>query len=169
MKKRILIPALVVGTLLTGTLVMAGPGGYGRGDCNGKGGGQGAMTFEQHEERMGNKLDRMGAILDLTEAQKTEIEALFNEQWQDHQQLREQMHASRDEMRGAQTPGDFNETDFRAKAAKRAELKTEMMVQKAKLRQQVYNLLTPEQQEKADALGGMMSGGKGGHHGGYGH
>jgi protein CpxP len=170
MKKRILLPALIVGTVFTATLVMAGPGGYGRGNCNGNGGGPGTMTFEQHEERVENKLERMGAILELTEAQKVEIAALFNDQWQDHQQLREQMHASRDEMRDVHSPGDFNETDFRAKAAKRSELKTEMMVQKAKLRQQVYNLLTPEQQEKADAIGGMMGGGKSGrHHGGYGY
>ena len=172
MKKRILIPTLVVGALLTGSLVLAGPGGYGRGNCdgNGNGGGQGAMTFEHHEERMGSKLEMMGTILDLTAAQKTEIEALYSKQWQEHQQLREQMHANRDAMRETQNPGDFNEADFRAKAAERAELKTDMMVEKAKLRQQVYNLLTPEQKEKADTLGGMMSGGgKGGHHGGFGY
>ena len=170
MKKRIIVPTLVVGTLLIGSLVMAGPGGYGKGNCDGNGKGSGAMNYEQHEERMGNRLEMMGTVLDLTEEQKTQIEALSNQKWQDHQQLREQMQASRDAMHAAQNADTFNEADFRAKAAERAELKTEMMVQRVKHRQQIYNLLTPEQREKADTLGGLMGGGygKGRHHGGYG-
>lgn len=166
MKKRILVPTLVVGALLTGSLVLAGPGGHGRGDCGGKGGGPGEMTFEQHEERMDRKLEMMGAVLDLTSEQKSQLETLFNQQYQDKQELRDQMHASREAMHEARNAKTFNEADFRAKAAKQAELKTEMMVAHAKLKQQVYALLTPEQQEKADTLGGLMGGrGKGGHHG----
>ena len=167
MKKRILVPALVVGALLTGTLVLAGPGGYGKGNCGGNGPGE--MSFEQHEERMGNKLEMMGAVLDLTSEQKTQLETLFNLQYQENQELRDQMHASREAMHEARSSKTFNEADFRTKAAKQAELKTEMMVAHAKLKQQVYALLTPEQQEKADTLGGLMGGrGQGGHHGGMG-
>ena len=164
MKKRILVPTLVVGALLTATLVLAGPGSYGKGNCGGKGSGE--MSFEQHEERMGDKLEMMGAVLDLTSGQKAQLETLFNQQYMDHQDLRDQVHASREAMREAKNAKTFNEADFRAKAAKQAELKIEMMVAHAKLKQQVYALLTPEQQEKADTLGGLMGGrGKGGHHG----
>ena len=167
MKKRFLVTTLVVGALLTGTLVLAGPGGYGKGNCGGKGPGE--MSFEQHEERMGNKLEMMGAVLDLTSEQKAQLETLFNQQYLDHQDLRDQMHASREAMHEAKNAKTFNEADFRAKASKQAELKTEMMVAHVKLKQQVYALLTPEQQEKADTLGGLMgSRGKGGHHGGMG-
>ena len=115
---------------------------------------------------MGDKLEMMGAVLDLTSGQKAQLETLFNQQYMDHQDLRDQVHASREAMREAKNAKTFNEADFRAKAAKQAELKIEMMVAHAKLKQQVYALLTPEQQEKADTLGGLMGGrGKGGHHG----
>ncbi len=173
MKKRILVPTLVVGTLLIGSLVMAGPGGYGRGNCDGggygNGNGQGMMNYEQHEERMGQRMEMMDTILDLTEEQKGQIETLLNQKHQDKQELHEQMQASREAMREARNADTFNEADFRAKAAVQAELKTEMMVAHAKLKQQIRALLTPEQQEKADTLGGMMGGhGKGRHHGGMG-
>lgn len=170
MKKRIAIPALVVGTLLSGSLVLAGPGGYGRGDCGNYGFGHAEMTTERHEERVERKLAMMSTVLELTDAQKSQIETLFNQQHEKNLALREQMQASREEMREAKHASTFDEADFRAKAARRAELKTEMMVQKAKLRQQVYELLSPEQQEKADSLGGMLGRGHGkGRHGGRGY
>ena len=167
MKKRILIPVLIVGTLFTATLVLAGPGGYGRGDCDGN--GPGAMSTERHEERMEHKLEMMTTVLDLTDEQKNQIEALFNQQHQEKQQLREQMRSSRDAMREAKNAKPFNEANFRAKAAMQAELKAEMMVAHAKLKEQIHTLLTPEQQEKSDKLGdlrGDKGKSKGRRHGG---
>lgn len=169
MKKRVLIPTLIVGALLTGSLAMAGPGKCGSNCSSGWGGkGQEAMSYEQHEERTEHRLEKMGVILDLTEEQKSQFETMLNQQWQEKKQLREQMRASKDEMREARVVTDFNEVDFRSKAAKQAELKTEMMVTHAKMKQQVYALLTPEQQEKADTLSKMTGGRDKGHHGGRG-
>ena len=172
MGKRILIPTLIIGVLLTGSLALVGPGKCGgscSGGCDGK--KQGAMSYEQHEERMGQRLETMSTILDLTEEQKNQLEALFNKQWQEKQPLRDEIQASRDELREAQTAANFNEADFRAKAARNAELKTEMMVARAKMKQEIRAILTPEQQEKADKLGGMMGdhnkGRRGGHKGGF--
>lgn len=168
MKKRFLIPTLIVGVLLTGSLALAGPGKCGNsygGGCDGK--KQGAMSYEQHEERMGQRLETMGTILDLTEEQKNQLEGLFNKQWQEKQPLRDEIQASRDELREAQTAANFNEADFRAKAARHAELKTEMIVARAKMKQEMRAILTPEQQEKADKLGGMMGGHNKGRRGGH--
>jgi Spy/CpxP family protein refolding chaperone len=164
MKKRVLIPVLIVGTLFTATLVLAGPGSYGRGGCDGH--GPGAMNSDQHEERVEQKLEIMTTVLELTEEQRTAIKSLLDQRHQDKQQLREQMRSSRDAMREARNATPFNETDFRAKAAAHAELKADMMVEHVKLKQQIHALLTPEQQKKADTLGGMMGGhGKGRKHG----
>ena len=166
MKKRTLIPALILGTLLTGSLALAGPGGCGtcskKGGCDSQGQGQnrGAMTYEQHEERTDQRLEMMTTILDLTEAQQQQLGTLFKQQWQNNQQLRDQMQADRENMRNAKTGETFNEAEFRAQAAKRAELKTEMMVRKIKFQDELYAVLTPEQRVKMDKLGGMM-GGKG--------
>lgn len=109
MKKRILIPTLIIGTLLTSSLTFAGAGSNcGRGSdacagggCNGK--AQGAMTYEQHEERMEQRLEKMATILDLSEVQVEKLAALMNQQWQGKQQQREQMQAAREEMRVAST------------------------------------------------------------------
>ncbi len=165
MKKKILVSSLVVGALLTGSLALAVPGGFGGGNCGG-GKGQTTMTYEQHEERMGVRLEKMATILDLSEEQKTQIGALLNQQWQGKQNLREQMQASKDALREIRSSDNFDEAEFRVKMAKQAELKTEMMVKKVELKKQVEALLTPEQQEKADKLEGLMGRhGKGRHNG----
>ncbi|MBE0501176.1 MAG: Spy/CpxP family protein refolding chaperone [Desulfuromonadales bacterium] len=168
MKQTILVSTLIVSALLIGSLALAGPGGsgFGKGDC--KGGKGGAMSSEQHEERMGRKLAMMTTLLDLSAEQQTQIEALFNQQYLEKQKVREQMEANRDAMQQAKTAIPFNEADFRAKAAVQAELKTDMMVAHAKLKQQIHAVLTPQQQKKADDLGDMMGDerGKGRHHGG---
>lgn len=165
MKKRVLLPALLIGTLLTGSIALAGPG-FGSGNCDrsGHGKNRGAMSYEQHEDRMEQRLEKMSTILDLTDDQEDKIEALFNQQWQNNQSRRTAMQASRDEMHEAMNSTDFNEVDFRAKAAKHSELKTEKMVERAKMKQQLYAILTPEQQEKAEKLHLGMGRGKG-HHG----
>lgn len=178
MKKRALIPTLILGTLLTGSLALAGPYGFGGGNCGsggcggpgdgGCGRGHGGMAFEQHQERVDRRIEMMTAVLDLNESQKAQMETLLDQQWQDHQKLREQMQAARDEMHQARLADPFNEAEFRSKAAKQAELKTEMMVEQEKMRQQLHAILTPEQQEKADKLENMMGGRGKGHHGGKG-
>jgi protein CpxP len=180
MKKRVLIPALIIGTLLTGSLALAGPGfgggncgggncgGYSDGGCNGKRAGKGAMSFEQHEERVERRLQMMSAVLELTEDQQAQIEGLLNQRWQDNQQRREEMQASREAMRELRSADTFNESEFRTAIAKHNELKTEMMVDRAKMQQELYALLTPEQQEKAETLRGVMGGKGKGRHGGRG-
>lgn len=168
MKKRILIPTLILGALLSGSLALAGPGGCGscgkKGSCDSQGQSRGAMTYEQHEERTERRLEMMTTVLDLNEAQQQQLQTLFTQQWQDNQKLREQMQSERENMRTLKTADTFNEAEFRAQAAKRAELKTEMMVRKIKFQDELYAVLTPEQRIKVDKLGGMM-GGKGKHGG----
>ena len=67
MKKRILIPSLLIGALMTASLAVASPGfggKFGRGcdaGCNGR--GQGPATYEQHEERMEQRLEGMATLL----------------------------------------------------------------------------------------------------------
>ena len=159
MKKTAVIPVLsvlLVGLLLSFGTAFASPGGYGKRNfddsCNRKGQG---MTFEQHEDRMENRLEKMAVILDLTDQQKEQLENLFEKKWQDHQAMRAEMQASRDDLRAYKQGKEFNEADFRAKAQKHADLKTEMMVQHAKAKQQAFAILTPEQQQKAEKLRGM--------------
>ena len=153
MKKTTIIPALLITLLLSAGTSFAWPGGHGKRNCDNLCNRQGqGMTAERHEERMTNRLETMAVILDLTEEQQKKIEALTEKQWQDRQAMRAEMQASREDLRAYQQGTEFNESEFRAKAQKQADLKTEMMVQHAKTRQQLLAVLTPEQQQKAEKL-----------------
>jgi len=177
MKKRVLIPVLLIGALLTGSLALAGPGfgncgagdcgGYSAGGCNGRGAGKGAMTYEQHEERVDRRLEMMTAILDLSDDQQEQVESILDQKWLSRQEQREAMQASRDALHKLRTAETFNEAEFRAAMTKHNALKTEMMVDREKTKQELYAILSPGQQEKAETLRGLM-GGKGGRHGGKG-
>lgn len=110
------------------------------------------MTYEQHQQRSGQRLERMAVVLDLSADQKQQLADLFDQQWKAHQTLREKMLAGRTEMNAYRSGDKFNEDEFRAIAQKQAELRTEMMVQRAKMQQAVDSILTPAQREKADQL-----------------
>ncbi len=156
MKKQLMIPTLLMALLFTaGSAFAWGGGGYGR-NCPGpgaKGARMGApMSYEQHQQRVGQRLERMTVVLDLTADQKQQLSDLFDQQWKAHQALRDKMLAGRAEMNSYRSAGTFNEAEFRAIAQKQADLKTEKMVQRAKMQQTVNSILTPEQRVKADQL-----------------
>lgn len=160
MKKTAIIPVLLVTLLLSAGTSFAWPGMQGKKNWNNSCDRQGkGMSYEQHEERMENRLEKMAVILDLTEEQQKQIKSLAEKQWQDRQAMWAEMQASREDLRAYKQGKEFNETEFRAKAQKHADLKTEMMVQRAKTRQQLFSVLTPEQQQKAEKLRGMDGGG----------
>ena len=151
--KKIAIPLTVlVALLITGSFALAVPGSRGMGNCSGYGPRGAAMTYEQHKVQMENRLERMGVVLDLSDTQKNELRNLFDQQWKEHQAQRNEMQSGRNTLRSAGWNKDFNEKEFRAQVQKYADLRTEMMVQRAKIRQQVFAVLTPEQQQKAEKL-----------------
>jgi protein CpxP len=151
MKKSIIIPTLLIGALLAGgaTLATAKSWGGGPGNCEGR---DQAMTAEKHEERMEQRLETMSTILDLSDEQKTQIEALVKSQYEQKSTQRERMHAGQQALRDKLQTNAFDEAEFRALAAQQAQLKTDLMVEHAKIKQQIFAILTPEQQAKADKL-----------------
>ncbi|RLB72907.1 MAG: hypothetical protein DRH07_03290 [Deltaproteobacteria bacterium] len=156
MKKTVIIPTLLISVLLVGGTAFAWPGSQGKRNCDNFHGQRGqGMTQEQHQERMGDRLEKMGVILDLTSQQQEQLKGLLDQQWQDRQSMRTKMQASREDLHEDKQGKEFNESEFRAKAQKHADLQTEMMVQRAKTRQQFLAALTPEQQQKAEKLRGM--------------
>ena len=167
MKKTAIIPALIIGTLLVAGSAFAWPGGHSKSNCDSSQGNKGqGMTQEQHEDRMENRLEKMAIILDMTEQQQEQLKALFEKKWQDRQSMRTEMQTSREALREYKQGNKFNEDEFRAIAQKHTDLKTEMMVQHAKTKQEVLAVLTPEQQQKAEELRAMDGEGFfGKHHG----
>lgn len=165
MKKNTIISTLVIGMLLSGGAVFAGGGKHMNGDGNRGQHGEG-MTQEQHQERMESRLARMGVILDLTTEQKKQLEDLAEAKWQSRQEMRAEMKASRDALREYKQGKEYNADEFRALAQKNADLKAEMMVQRAEGKRQILAVLTPEQQKKAESLRELGGAGFNGKHSG---
>ncbi|MDA3902389.1 MAG: Spy/CpxP family protein refolding chaperone [Desulfuromusa sp.] len=152
MKKRIIISTVLIGTLMTGGIAMAKS--FGSGSCNGKHNskGQGMMTEEQHQQRAENRLERMDVILDLSDSQEKQIKALFSNKWQGRQAVRAEMREGRDERRTGMRSGDLDEAALRSNLAKQAEFKADRIVERAQVRKELYAILTPEQQKKAEKI-----------------
>ena len=164
MKKQIIIPALLIGALISGgaTLATARSWGDGPGNCGGKGQ---AMSAEDHEERLEQRLEMMSEILDLSEDQATQVEALLKAQYEQKSAQRQQMRAGQQALRDKMQSNNFNETEFRSLAGQQAQLKTDMLVERAKTKQQIFAILTAEQQTKADKLMAMRGQKRHGGHG----
>jgi len=158
MKKMTIIPVVLIGLLLTTGAALAKPGQHRQGNCNNFSKQHGpVISPEQHQKQMANRLKKMAVILDLTADQKQQIETLMDKKWEDRQALRKQLQTSRETLRTYKQGDRFDESEFRAIAQKHADLKTEMMVHQAKIQQQIFAVLTPEQQQKAKKLRGMQT------------
>ncbi len=153
MKRNILFGLLIVGLLLTGTHAFGwsgGPGMRGGQDCSPRAAQR--MTDEQRQQRQQFQQERMAVILDLSEEQKQQMQTLRDQRQQQQLSLRTEMQTSRNQLREVARASDADEAGIRAAVQEHAELKTRMMVEGAKHRQQVASILTPEQQEKMEQL-----------------
>lgn len=157
MKLKTILSIATVFLLLTSATAFAWPGKGGQncGDCDRRGAG---MNYEQQEQRMEDRHEKMAVILDLTEEQQEKLEALAKEHQEQRKELREKMQSSRDEMRAfrSQKGVDGNVDEYRAKARQNADLKADMMAQRIEHKKAVLALMTPEQQEKAQELWDMF-------------
>jgi Spy/CpxP family protein refolding chaperone len=173
MKTRNLVLTLVVIGLVVAPAVVVAQGffeghggkgwgrgghGHGHGGHGGPGGGLGFLRM----------LPRLAEKLDLSEAQQAEIESIVDQSLPAIRELRVQMREARQEFRDSQEPGQFDEAAVRAFAESQAQLMTEMMVSTARLKADVFGVLTPEQVEQLEELRGkfrecreLRGGGKG--------
>jgi len=153
MKRTITISVLSIAMLLSSGVVFAWPGsGYQINGRNFRGHSEHGMNQEQHQEQMETRLKRMGIILGLTEQQKNKLQSLSEKQWEKRQALRVEMQANQKDFRNYRQSKEFNPDEFRIKVQKFADLKAEMIVQRATAREQIFAILTPEQQQKAEDL-----------------
>ncbi|MGL6124297.1 MAG: Spy/CpxP family protein refolding chaperone [Shewanella sp.] len=99
-------------------------------------------------------MHRMFKGLDLTDAQKVDIKKLFAEQKAariDTRPTKEQRLAHRAEMQALITAPHFDETQAMAWVSSQQELRQTQAIDRMRLHHQIFNLLTPEQQEKFKA------------------
>jgi protein CpxP len=123
-----------------------GERGWGR---EGREGGEGG---EGREGRGGMFGGRFAEKLNLTDAQKAQMQQVAERFRQNTQALREQGRGERDgEGFDAFKGGTFNESAVRAAAQARANRQVEMEVARARMMYEMYNILTPEQKAQLEA------------------
>lgn len=105
-----------------------------------------------HRRKHFHGLLRVGDELGLSEAQRQEMRALAQEERDVlrplHKQLREQKMA----IHQSGEPGKFDEAKVRAFANEQAKVLAEIIVARERLRAKLYNVLTPEQQQKFEQM-----------------
>lgn len=168
-----LVAALIIGMVAVPLVSMAG--GKHRG---GRGMGKG-LGMEMGGPRMGMSMGQrllgpIGDELGLTEAQRTQIQTILDEGQPRLTELRDQLRAAQEAFREGQDPATFDEAAIRAFAASQSQLKTDLMVEVARMRSSIHSVLTADQQQQLEDLRstrgryGAGRGGRGGAGGGFG-
>ena len=115
--------------------------------------GLATSAFAQHAGRgfgrhNGWMLKRMTKQLNLTEAQQTQIKGILADEKTRIKPMMQQLRQNQ-QAEDANVNGSFDENQARTFANKQAQLMTDLIVEKERMRSQVYAVLTPEQRQKA--------------------
>jgi periplasmic protein CpxP/Spy len=111
---------------------------------------------QRHAEGRGQGMrggDRMGAAfrnLDLTDAQKTQMNSIRESHSQSVRPLMEQIRAKRQEIRQASAGGTFNEALVAQKLSEIAPLEAKLMGERSRIHQEMLSVLTAEQKAKLE-------------------
>ena len=90
--------------------------------------------------------------LNLTEAQKKQIHSIIDEARPKIKPLKQNLKAGRDQLRALTKNGEFDEAKVRAIAKGQADIRTELIVEKQRVKSKIFAVLTPEQRAKAEEL-----------------
>lgn len=109
---------------------------------HGHGHGHGFGMFD-----MGEHMKFLAEYLDLTDVQKTQVKAVLAKEHATVKPLFQQLHQSELQLRQYEE-GTFDEAKVRAVAAQQSQTMVELMVRKARIHNELFQLLTPDQQAK---------------------
>ena len=97
-------------------------------------------------------LKRIGSFLDLTEAQRAQIKTILETERPKLQPLVLQAAATHKALVEATKNGEFNEAQLRVLAAQQGQTVANLIVEKERVKTQIYQVLTPEQRAKLEQL-----------------
>lgn len=100
----------------------------------------------------GHGIGRALADLDLTEDQKSQVKAILKDEGPHVEPLVDDLLRARKELSEAVHAGEFDEKAVRAAAAGQARAQAELAVARARVVSRFRAVLTPEQQDRLDAL-----------------
>lgn len=156
-KQTLLVTTVITGLLTFATMSYAGPDDHGKGG-HGK---YSEMSEADKAERMQKRLDRMAKKLDLTDEQKTKVQALKLNSRNIIKPLRDERRAIREEMRALDTAAADYSSKLASIANRQAANTSAMIIAKGERRQQMASILTPEQSAKMKEMRGKRKGGFG--------
>jgi Spy/CpxP family protein refolding chaperone len=108
----------------------------------------GRMAFAPRMGPMALGLGQLG----LTDAQRDQVRAIMERHRDDFRKLAQQEREARRALQEAVTAEGFNESAIRTAGAKVGEAQTEAALLRARVHEEVWTVLTPEQREKAKTL-----------------
>lgn len=94
--------------------------------------------------------------LDLTDEQKAQVKQIMEASKAKTQPLRESLNANRQKMKEVTANGAFDEAQITSLATEKGTLSVQMSVERARLKSQVFALLTAEQKAKAAEMESRM-------------
>lgn len=95
--------------------------------------------------------------LDLTDAQREQARTIVQGQRDELTQIRERLRTAHKALNDAVAAPQFDEATVRARSADLAAAQADAAVLRAKVRSEVWAILTPEQQQKATELRAKMA------------
>lgn len=114
------------------------------------------FSCDDRQDRMELKHDKrleiMAEVLDLSEAQKQQIRDIVEQERTEMGDNKKKMCEGREQMRTLLESDTFDEAAIRSLAQSQSALRTEMLISRAKVKHQVFQLLTADQQELAEKL-----------------
>lgn len=105
----------------------------------------GGRMFGHHR---GGMLRHMAKELNLTDAQQSQIKTIMSQSRSKIQPLKQQLRQN-EQAQNAAINGNFDETQARAFANKQAQIMSDLIVERQRVKSQIYTVLTPEQRQKA--------------------
>lgn len=154
MTKRKLTFTILALSLLTIPFIAIAQGHHGG---RGEGAGDGPGGFFGHDRGHGGfgpgmLLGRLADKLELSDEQRTEIEAIYEASREATSELRDQRDAAREQYRETHEIGVFDETQARQFAETVTGIQAELMVAHMRANAEAFNVLTPEQQDELKDL-----------------
>lgn len=102
----------------------------------------------RHYGKMHQNFEMLKVALDLTPQQQEEIQQIIAKKKESTMPLRTQVHENKDALRKIMDKEVLNESQLQVLMQEKANLQTEMMIEKHELKTKIDALLTPEQQLK---------------------
>jgi len=95
----------------------------------------------------GHEMEFFGKALNLTDDQKTQMKAIMQKERPTMKPLMQQQHQIDQQLR-QYVEGTYDDAKVRALAAQKSQVETELTVAHTRIHNQMYQLLTPDQQSK---------------------